>query len=132
MGIVIVILLMTFIAIKKYSPTLLEDNQIEEEDHYKCATRWFGEIFCILLFCSFILGVTLVEPPPVWLPFLFNLILKVGYPAFYIYSFPSLSVYVNTCFKKNVLNPIIETKEIVTHFLSKFSFRSSPQIDVNV
>ena len=42
---------MTFIAIKKYSPTLLEDNQIEEDDH-KCATRWFGEIFCMLFFRS--------------------------------------------------------------------------------
>ena len=132
MGMVIVILLMTFIAIKKFSPVLPEEeNQIEA----RCATtsRWFGEIFCLISFCSFTLGMTLIDPPiPVLFQFLFNLILKVGCPAFYIYCSPSHSVYVNTFFKKNVLNPINESKEIVSQFFSKFSFRQTPQIDVNV
>ena len=92
MGMVIVILLMTFIAIKKFSPVLPEEeNQIEA----RCAktSRWFGEIFCLMSFCSFTLGMTLIDPPiPVLFQFLFNLILKVGCPAFYIYGDRAASV----------------------------------------
>ena len=129
-GWVVLILLLTFLALKYASPSLPGENQ---EDHW--ASKWFGEIFCVIFLCFVSFSRHFFDPHKVFIPFLFDFILRVGFPAFYIYNFPSLSLsnFVSTIFEKNVFAPIRELKEIVVdQAWNCVSSRGSPQIDVNV
>ena len=130
----ILILLLTFLLVKIASPTLPGSSQEEGQ----CATKFFGEIFCVILFCFFTYAGHFFDPDHVhdphqiFVPLLFSFTLKVGFPAYYIHSFPALNDFVSTHFKKNVLNPANELKENVSQVLSHVTLRASPQIDVNV
>ena len=127
---VIVILLLTFIAIKKYSPTLPEDNQNEES----WATRWSGEIFCFILFCSIVLGINFFYPQIDWSTAFFillNFILRVGFPAFYIYNFSPLKKYVIKLLKKKILIPFAQSKENVNCMGSNRMFRPPPHNEID-
>ena len=76
------------------------------------------------------MGIKFFEPDEFVIPFLFDSVLRVGFPAYYIYSSPFLLDYVSTSFKKNALNPLKERKENVRQLLS--GLKRSPRIDVKV
>ena len=76
------------------------------------------------------MGIKFFEPHEFVMPFLFDSVLRVGFPAYYIYSSPFLRHYVSTSFKKNALNPLKERKENVRQLLS--GLKRSPRIDVKV
>ena len=99
MMIMIMVLLLTFLALKKLSPTLPAENQYTNE---KCLTKWIGEIFCGIFICFIIYAKQFLVADMYLFSFLFEFTLRVVFPAYYIYSFPSLSKYVSTYFKKNV------------------------------
>ena len=125
---VIFILLLTFLGVKAASPTLPGDNQAG----CKCATKWFGEIFCVIIFSFISFATILFDPHDFFVPFLFDFTLRVGFPMYYIHSLPSLSQFMINHFNKNVISPIIDLKEHVDQVLRAITSRTSPEIDVNV
>ena len=126
-GIVILILFFSFYFLKMTSPTLPMPNANRVT---RCVTPWLGEIFCTIFICCLIMRIQFFEPHNFVIPFLFESVLRVGFPAYYIYSSPFLFDYVSTSFKKNVLIPLKERKENVRQLLS--SLKRSPRIDVKV
>ena len=126
-GIVILILFFSFYFLKMTSPTLPIPNTNRVT---RCVTTWFGEIFCTIILCFVIVATRFFYPYKFVIVFLFDSVLRVGFPTYYIYSYPSLSNYVSNSFKKNALNPLKERKENVRKLLS--SFKRSPRIDVKV
>ena len=128
-GIIILILFLSFIVLKMTSPTLPvpSTNRVKKYN----VTPWLGEIFCMIFICFLIFGLKFFDPHEVLIPFLFDFVLRVGFPAYYIYSFPPLYGYVSTSFKKNVVRPLKERKENMRKFLNGLT-RSPPQIDIQV
>ena len=126
-GIIILILFVNFIVVKITSPTLPvpSTNRVQ-----RCVTSWLGEIFCMIFICFLIIGIQFFDPQEYVIPFLFDSVLRVGFPAYYIYSFPPLYDYVSTSFKKNVVKPLKGRKENVRKLLSGLT--RSPQIDITV
>ena len=76
------------------------------------------------------MGIQFFEPHEFVMPFIFDSVLRVGFPAYYIYSSPFLCDYVSSSFKKNALNPLKERKENVRQLL--IGLKRSPRIDVKV
>ena len=111
---------MSFIVLKVTSPTLPGTSTNRENS----VTDWLGEIFCMIFLCFIIIAILFFDPQEYVIPFLFDSVLRVGFPAYYIYIFPSLYDYVFTSLK-NVYSSFLKGKK------SKRLTRS-PQIDVTV
>ena len=116
---------------KKFSPTLPGDDQNNES----CATilvDWSGEIFCVISLCFTLFVTRILVPEKYFFKFLFDLVLRVGFPAYYIYSFPSLNQFIAATFKKSILDPINSQRENASQVISNLTVRSAPpQIEVN-
>ena len=112
-----------------FSPTLPGENQFNES----CATRWSGEIFCVISLCFTLFVTRILVPEKYFFKFLFDLVLRVGFPAYYIYSFPSLNQFIAATFKKSILDPINVRRENASQVISNLTLRSAPpQIEINV
>ena len=80
--------------------------------------------------CFLTFVIQFFDPQEYVIIFLFDSVMRVGFPAYYIYSFPPLYDYVSTSFKKNVVKPLKRRKENVRKLLSGLT--RSPQIDIIV
>ena len=133
MILMLVILLITFIALKIKTPSLPEDN-LEDKDSIKTGI-WLGitlfTIATIFLGCYLVLhGSSLALI--LFTQFIFHGIIKLGFLAYFIYKTPNLYNFVMNSFQLNLVNPVNDLGTKFTSSFASFTLTVSNRIDVVV
>ena len=129
----LVILLITFIALKIKTPSLPEDN-LEDKDSIKTGI-WLGitlfTIATIFLGCYLVLhGSSLALI--LFTQFIFHGIIKLGFLVYFIYKTPNLYNFVMNSFQLNLVNPVNDLGTKFTSSFASFTLTVSNRIDVVV
>ena len=133
MILMLVILLITFIALKIKTPSLPEDN-LEDKDSIKTGI-WLGitlfTIATIFLGCYLFLhssSLALI----LFTQFIFHGIIKLGFLVYFIYKTPNLYNFVMNSFQLNLVDPVNDLATKFTSSFASFTLTVSNRIDVVV
>ena len=129
----LVILLITFIALKIKTPKLPEDN-LEDKDSVKTGICLGMALFTI---ATFFLGCYLVLHSSslaliLFTQFIFHGIIKLGFLVYFIYKTPNLYNFVMNSFQLNLVNPVNDLGTKFTSSFASFTLTVSNRIDVVV
>ena len=133
MILMLVILLITFIALKIKTPKLPEDN-LEDKDSIKTGI-WLG--ITLFTIATIFLGWYLVLHSSslaliLFTQFIFHGIIKLGFLAYFIYKTPNLYNFVMNSFQLNLVNPVNDLGTKFTSSFASFTLTVSNRIDVVV
>ena len=131
MILMLVILLITFIALKIKTPSLPEDNP-KNWDSMQTGIRLGIVLFALAItYLNFYLGSDMSSlPQTLFTHSFFHAIVRVGFLAYFIYKTPNLYSFVKNSFQLNVVNPVNELSANLTLSFASFQPTEPNRIDV--